>query len=159
MRSPTLVFRLGSRVAKGTCHPAGCSLFARGSDGGSGAEPPKSSLCVKSSFFVISSFCKRLVGWGTSPFPLRGPDREPPPDLLSSSSSSSSLLLSSLELSGTKVYEPSIRARLGTAAHFCEVDVLKLRTAFVSNRVVIFSNYVVIYVVVFTVCGHFTSKN
>jgi len=27
-----------------------------------------------------------------------------------------------------KVYEPSIRARLGTAAHFCEVVVLKLRT-------------------------------
>ena len=40
----------------------------------------------------------------------------------------SSLLLSSLELSDTKVYEPSIRARLGTAAHFCEVVVLKLRT-------------------------------
>jgi len=34
---------------------------------------------------------------------------------------SSSLLLSSLELSDAKVYEPSIRARLGTAAHFCEV--------------------------------------
>ena len=33
----------------------------------------------------------------------------------------SSLLLSSLELSDTKVYEPYIRARLGTAAHFCEV--------------------------------------
>jgi len=31
-------------------------------------------------------------------------------------------------LSDTKVYEPSIRARLGTAAHFCEVVVLKLRT-------------------------------
>jgi len=27
-----------------------------------------------------------------------------------------------------KVYEPEIRARLGTAAHFCEVVVLKLRT-------------------------------
>ena len=37
---------------------------------------------------------------------------------------SSSLLLSSLELSvDTKVYEPSVRARLGTAAHFCEVVV------------------------------------
>ena len=35
---------------------------------------------------------------------------------------------SSLELSDTKVYEPYIRARLGTAAHFCEVVVLKLRT-------------------------------
>jgi len=33
----------------------------------------------------------------------------------------SSLLLSSLELSDTKVYKPEIRARLGTAAHFCEV--------------------------------------
>ena len=36
-----------------------------------------------------------------------------------------SLLLSLLELSDTKVYEPYIRARLGTAAHFV---VLKLRT-------------------------------
>ena len=36
---------------------------------------------------------------------------------------SSSLLLSSLELSGTKVYEPKIRALLGTAAHFCQVVV------------------------------------
>jgi len=35
---------------------------------------------------------------------------------------SSSLLLSSLELSDTKVYEPSIRARLGTAAHFCGME-------------------------------------
>ena len=33
----------------------------------------------------------------------------------------SSLLLPNLELSDTKVYEPSIRARLGTAAHFCDV--------------------------------------
>ena len=39
----------------------------------------------------------------------------------SSPSSSSSLLLSSLELSDTKVYEPYIRARLGTAAHLCRV--------------------------------------
>ena len=29
-----------------------------------------------------------------------------------------------------KVYGPSIRARLGTAAHLCEAVVLKLRTAF-----------------------------
>jgi len=43
-------------------------------------------------------------------------------------SSSSSLLLSSLELSDTKTYEPQIRALLGTASHFCEVVVLKLRT-------------------------------
>jgi len=41
---------------------------------------------------------------------------------------SSSLLLSSLELSDTTVYEPYIRALLGTASHFCEVVVLKLRT-------------------------------
>ena len=33
----------------------------------------------------------------------------------------SSSLLSSLESSDTKVYEPKKRARLGTAAHFCEV--------------------------------------
>jgi len=31
----------------------------------------------------------------------------------------SSLLLSSLELSDTKVYEPRIRALLGTSSHFC----------------------------------------
>ena len=42
--------------------------------------------------------------------------------------SSSSLSLSSLELSDTKVYEPYIRALLGTASHFCEVFVLKSRT-------------------------------
>ena len=34
---------------------------------------------------------------------------------------SSCLLLSILELSDTKVFEPLIRALLGTAAHFCEV--------------------------------------
>ena len=33
----------------------------------------------------------------------------------------------SLKLSDTKVYEPPIRARLGTTAHFCGVVVLKLR--------------------------------
>ena len=33
----------------------------------------------------------------------------------------SSLLLSSLELSDTQVYEPYIRARLGTAVYFCQV--------------------------------------
>jgi len=35
--------------------------------------------------------------------------------------SSPSVLLSSLELIDTKVYEPSVRALLGTASHFCEV--------------------------------------
>jgi len=39
-----------------------------------------------------------------------------------------SLLLSILELSGTQVYKPSIRALLGSASHFCEVFVLKLRS-------------------------------
>ena len=39
----------------------------------------------------------------------------------------SSLLLARLELSDTKVYVPQIRARLGTAALFCEVVVLKMR--------------------------------
>ena len=38
---------------------------------------------------------------------------------------SSFLLLSSLELSDTKVYEPQIRALLGTATHFCEAVVLR----------------------------------
>ena len=41
---------------------------------------------------------------------------------------SSFALLSSLELSDTQVYEPSIGAPLRTASHFCEVVVLKLRT-------------------------------
>jgi len=41
--------------------------------------------------------------------------------------SCSSLLLSSLELSDTHVFEPAIRARLGTAAHFCEVALPKWR--------------------------------
>ena len=45
----------------------------------------------------------------------------------SSSSSSSSLSLSSLEVSDTQVYGPGMRASLGTAAHFCQVVVLKLR--------------------------------
>ena len=43
-------------------------------------------------------------------------------------SSSSSVSLSSLELSDTKVYEPSIRSLLGTASHLCEAVVLELRT-------------------------------
>ena len=37
------------------------------------------------------------------------------------------LLLSSLELGDTQVHEPEIWALLGTASHFCEVVVLKLR--------------------------------
>ena len=37
----------------------------------------------------------------------------------------------SLELIGTQVYEPDIRALLGTASNFCEVAVLKLRTCVV----------------------------
>ena len=39
-----------------------------------------------------------------------------------------SLLLSSLKLSDTHVHEPYIQALLGTASHFREVVVLKLRT-------------------------------
>jgi len=41
----------------------------------------------------------------------------------------SSLLLSSLELIGTTICEPSIRALLETASHFCQLVVLKLRGA------------------------------
>ena len=37
-------------------------------------------------------------------------------------------LLSSQELIGTKVYEPEVRGRLATAAHFCKAVILKLRT-------------------------------
>jgi len=43
---------------------------------------------------------------------------------------SSSLLLSSLELIDTNVYESQIRARLGTAAHFCEVVEVPLFSTF-----------------------------
>ena len=42
--------------------------------------------------------------------------------------SSFSLLLSSLEFSDTTMYDPSIRALLRTAPHFCQVVVHKLRT-------------------------------
>ena len=40
---------------------------------------------------------------------------------------SSSSLLSSLELSDATIYEPEIRALLGTTSLFCEAVVLKLR--------------------------------
>ena len=43
-------------------------------------------------------------------------------------SSSSSLLLASLGWSDTKVYEPQLRALLGTTSHFCEMFVLEPRT-------------------------------
>ena len=43
-------------------------------------------------------------------------------------SSSSSVLPLSLELGDTTIYEPQVRALLGTAPHFCEAVVLKLRT-------------------------------
>ena len=39
---------------------------------------------------------------------------------------SSSVSLTSLQLTGTNVYEPYIRARPGIAAHLCKVVVLKL---------------------------------
>jgi hypothetical protein len=48
--------------------------------------------------------------------------------------SSSSLLLLNLELSDTKVYEPSIRTLLGTASHFCELVVLKLKVRPLSSK-------------------------
>jgi len=47
------------------------------------------------------------------------------PDLYARNPEPSSLLLSSLELNDTKVYEPSVRALLGTASHFCAGGVLK----------------------------------
>ena len=43
---------------------------------------------------------------------------------------SSYLVFSSLELSDAKVYEPSIRALLGTALHFCEAIFLESRTPY-----------------------------
>jgi len=47
-------------------------------------------------------------------------------DAQPSSLPSSSLLLSSLELSETQVYEPGIRALLGTTSYFWPVVVLQL---------------------------------
>ena len=55
------------------------------------------------------------------------PSAKHPVQILAFQASSLSLL-SSLELSDTKIYEPSIRALLETAAHLCEVAVLELRT-------------------------------
>jgi len=55
----------------------------------------------------------------SAPFQLMDAARDP--NLLFSS-----LVLSSQELSDTKVYEPQIQARLGTAEQLCEVVVLKL---------------------------------
>ena len=49
-----------------------------------------------------------------------------PPRVPCAASSSSFLLLSSLELSDTTIYEPSIRALLGIASHFCECFACKL---------------------------------
>ena len=49
-----------------------------------------------------------------------------PAENVSQPPSSSFLLLSSLELGDSNVYEPSVRARLRTTAHFCEVAGLKL---------------------------------
>ena len=43
------------------------------------------------------------------------------------SESESYLLRSSLELRDATIYEPQMRALLGTASHFCEAVVLKLR--------------------------------
>jgi len=49
------------------------------------------------------------------------------------------LILSSLELSGTKVFEPYIRALLGTASHFCEVVILKPQASTQGGRAASFS--------------------
>ena len=47
--------------------------------------------------------------------------------------SSSSLFLSSIEFKDSTIYEPEIRALLGTDSHFCEVVVLESRAARVSR--------------------------
>ena len=57
---------------------------------------------------------------------VRGASSSPSCPRFFTISSSSSLLLSSLDLSDTRIYEPSIRALLGTARHFCSAVVLKL---------------------------------
>ena len=48
--------------------------------------------------------------------------------------SSSSLLLSILEMNDIKLYQSQIRALLGTASHFCEVVVLRLRAGPLTSR-------------------------
>ena len=52
------------------------------------------------------------------------------------SSSASSSSLSSPELSDTKVYEPYIRAIIGTATQFCKVGILKSGTTPIPRTIV-----------------------
>jgi len=75
-----------------------------------------------------------LIPTLTDPFALgigecRGHDGVPDRQcrIQSESSSSSSLLFSSLEWSDAQVYEPQLRALIGTAAYLCEVVDLKWR--------------------------------
>ena len=72
---------------------------------------------------AVESICTSLANdiRNPNPEPSEGPAERPK---ACESSLSSSALLSSLELSDTQVYEPYIRALLGTAAHFCKVVVL-----------------------------------
>ena len=53
--------------------------------------------------------------------------RHLPGTLLLPQSSSFSLSISSLELGDRTMYEPHMRARLGTNAHFCKVVLLQVR--------------------------------
>jgi len=64
-----------------------------------------------------------LVVWQWNNNPLH-PAQKPTQNIVLSSSSS--LLLSSLELSATQVFEPEIRALVGTDSQFCEIVVLGL---------------------------------
>ena len=60
---------------------------------------------------------------------LSGRFKATAPEVISSTKfslfASSSSSLSSLGLSDTKFYEPEIRARFGTASHFCKVVVVR----------------------------------
>jgi len=57
-----------------------------------------------------------------------GPRMQPRVGALGGRPFFSSLVLSSLELSDIQVYEPRLRALLGTASHFCDLSFLNLRT-------------------------------
>jgi hypothetical protein len=92
----------------------------------------KSHLAVfKSNSLYFPSFSRQVIVKNAqvipilrkvNPLSLAGPAQK-----RRASQSSSSSSLSNLDLSDTKVYQPSIRD-LGNSSHFCEVVVLKSRT-------------------------------
>ena len=92
------------------------------------SQPSRAEMIVVRAFHRARLHSQRLKSDARCPLVVRRAsggggggqrsDRMPPGGTLTSSSSSS-LLLSSLELSDTQVYEPEIRALLGTASQRC----------------------------------------